>query len=174
MRARFLTSLALAALVVAAPAFAEKLKGFYSGSGGIDAAVHRVVMVQFAEDGTVLVQQNWDSGKSDIWHAHWTQQGDKVTITFDLPKNDPPKSGSQTAAPQKNSPPPSAPLVMNIKHGSLVAETWDAVALGVLGPPTLSPFGAKNVLKHSVASCVSINNTDPTNDCVQWDSRSPK
>jgi hypothetical protein len=155
MRPRILTLLALAAIFAPLPAFAGKLKGYYTGSGGIAESVHRVVMVQFAEDSTVLVQQNWDNGNSQVWHAHWTQQGDKVTIIFD-PKKDSPQV---------------APLVMNIKHGSLVPETWDSYAMGPLGPPTLAPFGGKNVLKHSVAGCVSLANNDPSlRDCVQWES----
>jgi hypothetical protein len=158
MRPRSLVSVTLALLLGAASAYAEKLKGFYTGSGGISEDVHRVVMVQFAEDGTVMVQQNWDNGKSQIWHAHWTQQGKRVTITFD-PKKDSPQV---------------APLVVNIKHGALVAETWDATAMGPLGPPALAPFGGKNVLKHSVAGCVSLANNDPSlRDCVQWETRAP-
>jgi hypothetical protein len=38
---------------------ADKLKGFYSGSGGISAEVHRVLLVEFAADGTVILQQKW-------------------------------------------------------------------------------------------------------------------
>ena len=158
MYVRSLLALSLALLLASAPAHAEKLKGFYTGSGGLSAEVHRTVMVQFAEDGTVIVQQNWDSGSSQVWHAHWTQQGKKVTITFD------PKTGSAQVAP----------LVVNIKHGALVAETWDAAAMGPLGPPALAPFGGKNVLKHSVAGCVSLANNDPSlRDCVQWETRAP-
>jgi hypothetical protein len=158
MRARSLASLTVVLFLTAASAYAAKLKGFYTGSGGISEDVHRVVMVQFAEDGTVMVQQNWINRQPEIWHAHWTQQGKKVTITFD-PKKDSPQV---------------APLVMNIKHGSLVPETWDAAALGPLGPPTLAPFGGKNVLKHSVSGCVSLANNDPSlRDCVQWETRAP-
>ena len=158
MRPRLLTILTLAALFAALPAHADKLKGVYSGSGGISADVHRVVMVQFAEDGTALVEQNWVGRDPQTWHAHWTRQGKQVTLSFD---------------PQKDSP-SVAPLVLSIKHGSLVPATWDSAALGPLGPPTLAPFGGKNVLKHSVASCVSLNTLDPSRDCVQWDSRSPQ
>ncbi|MBV8115935.1 MAG: hypothetical protein JO300_14420 [Silvibacterium sp.] len=158
MRPYTLSRLTLALLITAGSAHAEKLKGFYTGSGGISQDVHRVVMVQFAEDGTVMVQQNWDNGNSQVWHAHWTQQGKKVTITFD------PKTGS----------PQVTPLVVNIKHGALVAETWDAAAMGPLGPPALAPFGGKNVLKHSVSGCVSLANNDPSlRDCVQWETRAP-
>jgi hypothetical protein len=159
MRARFPAVLTLlVCLFYVSPTHAEKLKGFYSGSGGMSEDVHRVVMVQFAEDGTVLVQQNWINRDPQTWHAHWVQEGNRVTISFD---------------PQKDTPAVS-PLILNIKHGSLVPATWDSAALGPLGPPTLSPFGGKNVLKHSVASCVSLNNNDPSQrDCVQWDSRNP-
>jgi len=156
MRPRYPTVLTLLAFLLAVGvAHADKLKGFYSGSGGISAEVHRVVMVQFAEDGTALVQQNWHDRDPQTWHARWVKQGNKVTLSFD---------------PQKDTP-AVAPLVMNMKHGSLVPATWDSAALGPLGPPTLAPFGGKNVLKHSVASCVSLNTLDPTRDCVQWDSR---
>lgn len=158
MQARSFVSFTLAFLLTAASAHAEKLKGFYTGSGGLSAEVHRVVLVQFAEDSTALVQQNWDSGTSQVWHAHWTQEGNKVTIIFD-PKKDFPKV---------------APLVLNIKHGSLVPETWDSAVLGPLGPPTLAPFSGKNVQKHSVAGCVAVANSNPTlQDCTQWETRAP-
>jgi hypothetical protein len=159
MRTRFPAVLILLVCLFAAlPAHADKLKGFYSGSGGIAETVHRVVMVQFAEDGTVLVQQNWVNRDPQVWHARWVKQGSKVTISFD-PKKDSPQV---------------APLVMNMKHGALVPETWDSAAMGPLGPPTLAPFGGKNVLKHSVAGCVSLANNDPSlRDCVQWETRAP-
>jgi hypothetical protein len=156
MRLRYPAVLTLlACLLAVGSAHADKLKGFYSGSGGMSADVHRVVMVQFAEDGTALVQQNWHGRDPQTWHARWVKQGNQVTLSFD---------------PQKDTP-AVTPLVMNMKHGSLVPATWDSAALGPLGPPTLSPFGGKNVQKHSVASCVSLNTFDPTRDCVQWDSR---
>jgi len=159
MRGRFPASLTLFfCLLPAIAAHADKLKGYYSGSGGISEDVHRVVMVQFAEDGTVLVQQNWINRDPQVWHAHWAKQGNKITITFD-PKKDSPQV---------------APLVMNMKHGSLVPETWDSAVMGPLGPPTLAPFGGKNVFKHSVAGCVSLANNDPSlRDCVQWETRAP-
>jgi hypothetical protein len=153
MRARFLTPLILAALFAVSPALAEKLKGFYSGSGGMDEAVHRVVLIQFGEDGSALVQQNWIGKPPQTWHARWSQKDDRVTITFA------PQPGSRQITP----------LVLDIKHDSLVPISWDNV-LGILGPPTLSPFGEKNVLKHSVASCVGLDSSDASRECVQWDS----
>jgi hypothetical protein len=119
--------------------------------------VHRVVLIQFAEDGTALVQQNWTGKAPQTWHARWTVSGKLVTVTFD---------------PVKDAPTPTA-LALNMKNGSLVPATWDSTALGVLGPPTLAPFGGKNVKKHSVASCMALNTNDPTQNCVQWDSRTP-
>lgn len=144
-------------LLVASAAHADKLKGIYTGSGGMSEEVHRVVLIQFAEDGTALVQQNWVGRAPQAWHVRWTQRGPQVTLTFD---------------PVKDAPTP-APLVLNMKHGRLVPTKWDSTALGLLGPPTLMPFGGKNVKKHSVASCMALNTNDPTQNCIQWDSRNP-
>jgi hypothetical protein len=122
--------LALIAVFVAAPLHAaEKLKGFYSGSGGIAADVHRVLLVQFAADGTVILQQTWDNKPTQTWHAHWAQDGKEVKITFD-----PVKDGATPT-----------PLMMKVDHGTLTATNWDATALGLLGPPKLAPFGGKNI-----------------------------
>ena len=55
------SSIALAAvLLVPVSAPADKLKGFYSGSGGVTQEVHRIVMIEFATDGTAIIQQNWE------------------------------------------------------------------------------------------------------------------
>ncbi len=145
------------AFLLASAASADKLKGIYTGSGGMSADVHRVVLVEFAEDGSALVQQNWAGRSPQTWHARWTQSGKQVTLTFD---------------PVKDAPTPT-PLALNMKNGSLVPATWDSTALGLLGPPTLAPFSGKNVKKHSVASCMALNMTDPSQSCVQWDSRTP-
>jgi hypothetical protein len=131
---------------------AEKLKGFYSGSGGIAESVHRVVIVQFGADGTALVQQNWQDKPPQTWHVHWTLKDKVVTFTFD---------------PVKGKPTPD-PLVCTIKHGALVPTSWDYNALGFLGPPTLAPFAGKNPQSASVDSCVSINVNNPNNQCVTW------
>ena len=59
MRVSSISSIALAAaLLVPVTAHADKLKGFYVGSGGITPNVSRVVLVEFATDGTAIVQQN--------------------------------------------------------------------------------------------------------------------
>ena len=134
---------------------AEKLKGFYSGSGGFTAEVHRVLLVQFAADGTAILQQTWDNKPTQTWHAHWVQDGKEVKITFDSVKDQPTPT----------------PLELKIDHGTLTATSWDAAALGPLGPPKLAPFGGKNPLRGTVATCQSLNSRDPSADCVTWDSR---
>ena len=145
----------LVALLVAPLAFAaDKLKGFYSGSGGISEDVHRVVLVQFAADGTAMLQQTWVNKDPQTWHTHWVQKDKVVTMTFDAVKDKP--------TPQ--------PLLMKVNHGTLVPTSWDLTALGVLGPPNLTPFVGKNVQTDSVAGCATINTANPSFNCVTWSS----
>ncbi len=60
-----LLALALSFAAVATSAHAaEKLKGFYSGSGGLSAEVHRVLIIEFAADGTAILQQKWQRQRS--------------------------------------------------------------------------------------------------------------
>jgi len=154
-RSSLIVALILLAAILSPPAHAaEKLKGFYAGSGGISADVHRVLLIEFAADGTAILQQKWHDKDPQTWHANWKQQRNKVTITFD---------------PTKHNPVPD-PLILNIKHGTLVATSWDTPTLGVLGPPQLTPFGGKNPKAASVAACQSLNTIDPTRDCVTWGS----
>lgn len=134
---------------------AEKLKGVYSGSGGMTAEAHRVLMVEFGEDGTAILQQVWTGKDPQIWHARWVKDGKQVRITFDPVKDQPAID----------------PLVCEMKHGTLTPTAWDSKALGILGPPPLMPFGGKNVQQHSVATCQSLNSGNPSNNCVTWDSR---
>jgi hypothetical protein len=134
---------------------AEKLKGVYSGSGGMTAEVHRVLMVEFGEDGTAILQQNWTGKDPQIWHGRWVQDGKQVRITFDAVKDQPAVD----------------PLICEMKHGTLTPTAWDAKALGLLGPPPLAPFSGKNVKQHSVATCQSLNSGNPSNNCTTWDSR---
>jgi hypothetical protein len=143
----------LAATLSPAARAADKLKGIYAGSGGYSADVHRVLFIEFAADGTALLQQKWHEKDPQTWHAHWKQEKKKVTLTYDA---------------EKNTPVPD-PLVFNIKHGALVAVSWDAT-LGVLGPPQLTPFGGNNPQVNSVAGCQSLNTLDPRRDCVTWGS----
>jgi len=133
---------------------AEKLKGFYSGAGGRSAEGHRVVLIEFAADGTAIIQQTWHEKDPQTWHANWKQEKKKVTITYD---------------PARHNPVP-APLVFTIKHGTLIADSWDAKTLGVFGPPHLTSFGGSVPMVSSVASCQSLNTHDPRRDCVTWGS----
>jgi hypothetical protein len=150
-----LAALILLGAILATPAHAaDKLKGFYAGSGGLSAEVHRVLIIEFAADGTAILQQKWHDKKPQTWHAHWKQEKNQVTITFD---------------PAHHNPVPD-PLILNIKSGTLIAASWDVTTLGVLGPPQLTPFGGKNSQAGSVASCQSLNTLDPTRDCVTWGS----
>ena len=144
-------------LLAAGLAHADKLKGFYSGSGGVAREVHRVVRIEFAADGTALIQQNWEGKDPQTWHAHWTQDGKLVTVKFDTVKDKPSVD----------------PLVFDFKRGTLTPTSWDATALGVLGPPKLAPFGGKNVQKGSVSGCTNLYANNPGNNCVKWDSRLP-
>jgi hypothetical protein len=144
----------LGAILPPATYAADKLKGFYAGSGGISAEVHRVLLIEFAADGTAILQQKWHDKDPQTWHAHWKQEKKQVTITFD---------------PARHNPVP-APLIFSIKSGTLVPTSWDLPTLGVLGPPQLTPFGGKNSQAGSVAGCQSLNSIDPTRDCVTWGS----
>ena len=137
---------------------ADKLKGIYAGSGGFSADVHRVLFIEFAADGTALLQQKWHNKDPQTWHAHWKQEKKKVTLTYEAAKN----AAKDTPVPD--------PLILNIKNGALVAASWDATTLGVLGPPQLTPFGGKNPQVNSVAACQSLNTLDPRRDCVTWGS----
>lgn len=143
-----------AMFLVSGSARADKLKGFYVGNGGITQELSRVVLVEFATDGTAVVQQNWVGKDPQTWHAHWTKDGNTVTVKFDPVKDQ--------AAMEA--------LVMTFKHGTLTPTSWDPV-MGVLGPPKLTPFGGKNVQATSVQSCRSLASTSGGGKCVLWDSR---
>ena len=158
MRIWSFSSIALTAVLLApGSAHADKLKGFYSGSGGVTQEVHRVVMIEFATDGTAIMQQSWAGKEPQTWHAHWTQDGKLVTVKFDAVKDKPSVD----------------PLVFDFKHGTLTPTSWDATVLGILGPPKLAPFGGKNVQQDSVATCTNLYATTPGHNCVRWDSREP-
>jgi hypothetical protein len=135
-------------------AHAAKLKGFYAGSGGLSQEVHRTIILEFAADGTAILQQKWHDKDAQTWHAHWKQERKQVVLTFD---------------PARHNPVPD-PLIFGIKGNTLTATSWDTTALGPLGPPPLTPFGGKNPQAASVAACQSFNSLDPTRDCVTWGS----
>lgn len=152
LRLRAIAALALLLATLSYAAHADKLNGFYSGSGGISQDVHRVLLIEFAADGTAILQQKWHDKDPQTWHAHWKRNKNEVTLTYD------------------DKPTPE-PLVFTFKHGTLTATSWDAPTLGVLGPPKLTTFGGKTPQVTSVAGCQALNTTDPTKNCVTWDSR---
>src|SRR5271154_2047432 len=91
-------ALALALATLSAPAHAaDKLNGFYIGSGGLSQEVHRVLLIEFAADGTAILQQKWHDKDPQTWHAHWKRDKNQVTLTYD------------------DKPPPE-PLVFTFKH----------------------------------------------------------
>jgi hypothetical protein len=150
---RTILALALSFAALSSPAHAaDKLNGFYIGSGGFSQDVHRVLLIEFAADGTAILQQKWHDKDPQTWHAHWKRDKKQITLTYD------------------DKPTPE-PLVFTFKHNTLTATSWDAPTLGVLGPPKLTTFGAKTPQVTSVASCQALNTTDPTKNCVTWDSR---
>ena len=152
-----LAAVLLLGSLLAIPALAaDKLKGFYSGSGGLSAEVHRILFIEFAADGTAILQQKWHDKDPQTWHAHWKLDKKTVTLTYDPPRD----STAPTTTPD--------PLVFTFKNSTLTATSWDAPTLGPLGPPTLTPFGGKNAQVNSVAQCQSLNTLDPTRDCVTW------
>jgi hypothetical protein len=144
---------ALVFLIALAPfASADKVKGFYGGSGGLSPEDHRVVFIEFAADGTAIVQQTRHEKDTQTWHARWKKSRNSLTLTYD---------------PAKDAPTPQ-PLVFSFKSGALIPTAWDASTLGVLGPPKLTPFGGRNAQAGSVSACQSLNTLDPTRDCVTW------
>jgi hypothetical protein len=155
LRIRAIVALALLLATLSYPVHADKLNGFYSGSGGLSQEVHRVLLVEFAADGTAILQQKWHDKDPQTWHAHWKRDKKQVTLTYDTAGDKP--------VPE--------PLVFTFKHGTLTATSWDAPTLGVLGPPKLTTFGGKTPKVTNVASCQALNTTDPTKNCITWDSR---
>jgi hypothetical protein len=155
LRLRAIVALALLLATLSYPVHADKLNGFYSGSGGISQDVHRVLLIEFAADGTAILQQKWHDKDPQTWHAHWKRDKKQITLSYD---------------PAGDKPVPE-PLVFTFKHGTLTATSWDAATLGVLGPPKLTTFGGKTPQVTSVASCQALNTTDPTKNCITWDSR---
>jgi hypothetical protein len=148
------TIILLSAILQPVTCAADKLKGFYSGSGGLSQEVHRVLILEFAADGTAILQQKWHDKDAQTWHAHWKKDGKTVTLTFD---------------PAKDAPVPQ-PLVFTFKHDTLTPTSWDTTTLGPLGPPKLTPFGGKNIQVGTVSNCQSLNTNDPSRDCVTWGS----
>jgi hypothetical protein len=69
-----IASLILLGLVLSSPAYADKLKGIYAGSGGFSQDVSRTVFIEFAAGVTALLQQQWHSKDPQTWDACWKQK----------------------------------------------------------------------------------------------------
>jgi len=122
----------------AAIAHAAALKTFYSGSSMASDGSARTITLQFSEDGTGIYEDN--SGKGDIKkNVHWFRDGKKVTVEFE------PVSGQA-----------AGPLVFQVERSSLVPAGEFNAQAGVLGFPTLHPFGPAKVVKSSgLSTCVT-------------------
>jgi len=153
----FLAALFLLGTLFAAPLAhaADKLDGIYTGSGGPTPELYRIVFVDFAADGTALLQQNWQNRQPEVWHARWTQDRKQIHLTFDPVKDKP----------------AIKPLLFEFKRGTLTPIDWDASILGVLGPPKLTTLGGNNPKPATVSGCALLNTHDPTQNCITWDSR---
>jgi hypothetical protein len=130
--------LVLAVSLSAAGAYAAKLKTYYSGSGMASDGSSRVITLQFSTDGTGSFQQH--SGQGDInKQIHWFRDGDKLTVELE--------PGPGQTPPQ---------MVFEMKRNSLVPSGTFPTGLGVLGFPTLHPFGPADVGKSSgMTTCVT-------------------
>jgi hypothetical protein len=150
-----IAALILFGLVLPPSAHGDKVKGFYAGSTGGTNEYHRVVFIEFAADGSAIVQQTREEKETHTWHARWLKSRNSITLTYDAIKDAP----------------TPAPLVFAFKSGALIPTSWDPSTLGVLGPPKLTPFGGRNSQAGSVSACQSLNTLDPRRDCVTWDSK---
>jgi hypothetical protein len=138
-RFRLLVSVSLAVAMSTAMAHAADLKTFYSGSSMASDGSARTITLQFVEDGTGLYEDN--SGKGDIKkNVHWFRDGKKVTVEFE------PVQGQAA----------TSPLVFQVQRTSLVPVGDFNAQIGVLGFPTLHPFGPAKVVKSSgLSTCVT-------------------
>ncbi len=138
-RYRVFVSMGLALAMSGAIAHAADLKTFYSGSSMASDGSARTITLQFSEDGTGLYEDN--SGKGDIKrNVHWFRDGKKVTVEFE------PVAGQAAAAP----------LVFQMQRTSLVPMGEFNAQIGILGFPTLHPFGPAKVVKSSgLSTCVN-------------------
>jgi hypothetical protein len=125
MRLKRKITVALLALLFTLPGIAEKLKTYYSGSAQTAEGASRLIMLQFAQDGTAVLQQDDDGQPSVKQHVHWSKKGDRVILTFDAVEGQP----------------TPLPLYFLMKNNTLVPQTENATGLSVLGYPTLQPFG---------------------------------
>jgi hypothetical protein len=122
-----IASLILLGLVLSSPAYADKLKGIYAGSGGFSQDVSRTVFIGFGANVTAVLQQEWHNKDPQTWHACWKQEKKEITLTYDAVKDIP--------LPD--------PLIFAFKHGTPTSR--DTTTLGLLGPPKLTRFGGKTL-----------------------------
>jgi hypothetical protein len=138
-------------------AHADSLQDFYSGSSMASDGSSRTITLQFSEDGTGLYEDN--SGKGDIKKTvHWFRDGKKVTVEFE------PAPGKTTG---------STPLNFQIKHKALVPVGDFNAQIGVLGFPTLHPFGPAKVVKSSGLSTCVNGMPGPCAMRETWSSKQP-
>jgi hypothetical protein len=135
---------------------AAALKTFYSGSSMASDGSARTITVQFSEDGTGLYEDN--SGKGDIKkNVHWFRDGKKLTVEFE------PAAGQTTGTP----------LVFDMQRTSLVPVGDFNAQIGVLGFPTLHPFGPAKVVKSSGLSTCVNGMPGPCAMRETWSSKQP-
>jgi hypothetical protein len=157
IRSGRVVSIGLAALMTAAVAQAVDLKTFYSGSSMASDGSARTITLQFEEDGTGLYEDN--SGKGDIkGNVHWFRDGKKVTVEFE-------------PAPGKT---PAQPLLFVMKRTSLAPSGTFNAEIGVLGFPTLHPFGPATVVKSSGLSTCVTGMPGPCAMRETWSSKQPQ
>jgi RecJ-like exonuclease len=135
---------------------AAALKNFYSGSSMASDGSARTITLQFSEDGTGLYEDN--SGKGDIKkNVHWFRDGKKVTVEFE------PVSGQAA----------TGPLVFEVQRTSLVPTGAFNAQAGILGFPTLHPFGPATVVKSSGLSTCVNGMPGPCAMRETWSSKQP-
>lgn len=75
-----IAALILFGLVLPPSAHGDKVKGFYAGSTGGTNEYHRVVFIEFAADGSAIVQQTRDEKETHTWHARWMKSRNSITL----------------------------------------------------------------------------------------------
>ncbi len=146
----------VALAMTGAVAHAAALKTFYSGSSMASDGSARTITLQFSEDGTGLYEDN--SGKGDIKkNVHWFRDGKKVSVEFE------PVTGQAA----------TAPLVFEVQRSSLVPVGDFNAQIGVLGFPTLHPFGPATVVKSSGLSTCVTGMPGPCAMRETWSSKQP-
>src|ERR1700733_11286201 len=89
LRLRAIAALALLLATLSYPVHADKLNGFYSGSGGFSQDFHRVLLIEFAADGTAILQQKWHDKDPQTWHAHGSRTKNRSPSPTTSPATNP-------------------------------------------------------------------------------------